>query len=73
MPGFNAPMTRSDKSSATAALRLLTKRQAAESLSISVRSVERLLQSRRLTAVRIGASTRIDPNDLEKLIAEAKR
>jgi excisionase family DNA binding protein len=51
---------------------LLAKRQVAELLGISVRSVERLIAGGALPAVRIGATCRIDPKDVRRLIDAAK-
>lgn len=45
---------------------------AAEFLQISARSVHRLIQTRKLTAVKIAGTIRIERNDLVQLIANSK-
>lgn len=47
---------------------LLTLRQAAETLQVSIRSVRRLLDAGALPAVRVGRLVRIAPDDLAALI-----
>lgn len=54
---------------------LLTKREAAEQLSISTRQVNRLIQTGRLPVVRLGISSRgdrIDSADVVALIQESR-
>ncbi len=53
-------------------LALLTKRQAAERLGISERSVEREIREGRLRSLRIGKARRVDPRDLERYIEQQK-
>jgi excisionase family DNA binding protein len=48
--------------------RLLTIKQAAEHLNVSERTVWRLIETCKLRARKIGRSTRIATEDLEKLI-----
>lgn len=45
-------------------LKLLTKAQVAKRLHVSVRSVERLVSSGELQALKVGGSTRFDPRDV---------
>jgi len=52
--------------------RLLTTRQAAERLAISLRTLERLAASGELRAVRFGRSVRIDSADLAAFIESRK-
>jgi excisionase family DNA binding protein len=55
-----------------AARRLLTLREAADVLSLSVASVRRLVWTGRLRFVRLNRRIRIDVHDLDRLIQEAK-
>ena len=52
--------------------RLLTREEAANSLNISTRKLDDLLASKQIPKVRIGASVRIDPNDLRVYIKSLK-
>jgi excisionase family DNA binding protein len=51
---------------------LLTVPQAAERLSMSPRSVQRLIQTGALPCIRLGRLVRIDPDDLTAMIKEVK-
>ncbi len=51
---------------------LLTSREAAESLAVSVRTLRNLQHRGELSPVRIGRSVRFDPGDLRRLIDEKK-
>jgi len=53
-------------------VRLMTAREAADALALSVRTLRTLCQRGELTPVRIGRSVRFDPNDLRRLIDERK-
>jgi excisionase family DNA binding protein len=53
-------------------VRLMTGRQAAEALAVSVRTLRTLCQRGELTPVRIGRAVRFDPDDLRRLIDERK-
>lgn len=44
---------------------LLTKEQLSKRLNLSVRSIERLVASGELKALKIGRATRFDPRDVE--------
>lgn len=55
-----------------APVRLLTGREAAKSLAVSLRTLRALVQRGELTAVRIGRSVRFDPDDLRRLIEQRK-
>ncbi len=59
-PGDSGPMTKHP---------LLTKREAAAELRISVRSLERLIKSDRLTAVLVESAVRIRRADLDAYVA----
>ena len=61
-----------DASSATVP-NLLTTEQAAEYLSVSVRTVKQLMSSGRLAYVKIGRATRLDPADLDAFIAQNRQ
>ena len=52
--------------------RLLNREEAANSLNISTRKLDELLASKQIPKVRIGASVRIDPNDLQDYIESSK-
>lgn len=49
---------------------LLTPREVAEILNVSLRSVRRLIAERRLAVVRIGRAARIRPESLETFLDE---
>jgi excisionase family DNA binding protein len=51
---------------------LLTLPQAAEHLSLSLRSVQRLIQTGALPSIRLGRCIRIDPADLDAMLKEVK-
>jgi len=55
-----------------AARRLITLREAADVLSLSVASVRRLVWTGRLRFVRLNRRLRIDVRDLDRLIEDAK-
>lgn len=46
---------------------LLTKTQAAKSLSVCVRTIENFMRDRRLSFIKLGKSVRIDPTEIERL------
>jgi excisionase family DNA binding protein len=50
---------------------LLTKEQAAEALSVSPRTIDRLLADHTLTSIKVGAATRIARQELDEFIAAA--
>ena len=52
--------------------RLMTYRQAAELLQVSERTVFTLIKRRQLKSARVGGSVRIDREDLEEFIRQAK-
>lgn len=52
--------------------RLLTYRQAAETLAVTERTVWSLVSKGNLQAVRFGRSVRIDPDDLRSFIERCK-
>jgi excisionase family DNA binding protein len=56
----------------TPAEKLLTREEAAERLRIHLRTVQRLIVSKELPAVRIGRHVRIDPADLAAFIERKK-
>ena len=58
---------------AATAPQLLTIRQAAERLAVSLRTLERLAASGELSAVRFGRSVRIDPEDLVAFVESRKQ
>ena len=64
--------TSNDASSATVP-NLLTTEQAAEYLSVSVRTVKQLMSSGRLRYIKIGRATRLDPADLDAFIAQNRQ
>lgn len=47
-------------------LKLLTKREAADVLNVSPRTVNRLVAARRLKAVKVGNIFRVDPAEIER-------
>ena len=51
---------------------LLTRQEAAHSLAISLRALDRLLAVGELRAVRIGRSVRVDPRDLSAFLASRR-
>ncbi len=53
--------------------RLLTYSEAADLLSVTARTVWKLVDCGELPAVRFGRSVRIDPADLRSFIEQAKR
>lgn len=46
---------------------LLTKSQAAKSLSVCVRTIENFMRDRRMSFIKLGKSVRIDPAEIERL------
>jgi excisionase family DNA binding protein len=52
---------------------LLTTEQAAMNLGVSVRTVKNLMSDGKLSYVKIGRLTRIDPTDIEIFIARNRR
>ncbi len=57
-----------DKPGKAAGLQLLTKKQVAGMLACSIRMVERLVASGRLTAVKIRGAVRFRLSDVEQII-----
>lgn len=57
---------------ACAPVQLLTGRDAAKALAVSLRTLRTLVQRGDLRAVRIGRSVRFDPGDLRRLVDERK-
>ena len=51
---------------------LVNKRDAAEYLSVGVRTLERLVEHRELPCVRIGRAVRFDVNDLKAFVESRK-
>jgi len=51
---------------------LLTVPQAAERLAVSLRTMQRLIQTGALPCIRLGRSVRIDPDDLAAMLNEVK-
>lgn len=52
--------------------KLITLSEAAEYLQVSIASVRRLIRRGKLPLIKIGRSTRIDPDDLHLLICAHK-
>lgn len=48
---------------------LLTVAEAAERLSVSEKTIRRLIETKQLPVIRVGCSVRIEPGDLERYIA----
>jgi excisionase family DNA binding protein len=71
MHGEDANMSDSVMSSGD--VRLLTGRQAAEALAVSLRTLRTLVQRGELTAVRFGRSVRFDAGDLRRWVEMRKR
>jgi excisionase family DNA binding protein len=65
-------MPHESKISCADARLLVTSREAAASLAVSVRTLQNLQQRGELTAVRIGRAVRFDPADLRRLIDQRK-
>jgi excisionase family DNA binding protein len=51
---------------------LLTRQEAAQSLAISLRALDRLIAGGELYSVRIGRSVRVDPRDLSAFLASRR-
>jgi excisionase family DNA binding protein len=66
-------MNHPDPSDAAAIPPLLTYSQVADALHVSTRTVQTLVKSGKLPAVRFGQTVRIDPADLRRFIDDAKR
>jgi len=52
--------------------RLLTRREAADRLAVSQRKLDQMIAEGELPRAKIGSSVRVDPEDLDKLIASKK-
>lgn len=68
----NAILSPSARSEQDAQPRLLTKKQAAVACSCCLRTIDNLIASGKLAVVKIGASVRIDPHDLQAMIDSLK-
>ena len=53
--------------------RLLNTGEAAEILNLGKRTVQELVEARRLNSIKIGRAVRFDPADLRRFIEEQKR
>lgn len=52
---------------------LLSRKQAADSMAISIRKLDSLVASRRLPVVRIDSSVRFDPADLAAFVERSRK
>ena len=50
--------------------KLITKKQAAERLAISTRTIDRMVAMRRLEKIFVGASTRFRKSDIDRIVAK---
>ena len=49
---------------------LMTKRQAAERIAVSARTIDRMVAMRRLEKIFVGASTRFRKSDIDRIVAK---
>ncbi len=50
--------------------KLITKKQAAERLAVSTRTIDRMVATRRLEKIFVGASTRFRKSDIDRIVAK---